>query len=387
MLIFAFRGGSATAPTVNTTTAAFVSKRSNTGTTCGAVLGYHFATSTSDVSGTWTNSNNMVCLIYRAPANNELYVGTVSSQNGTSNTTVSYNIAAPFTAVSPNVSGISVGFGGVVSTVMAINTAPVGMANITGAGLISTSTSTGAYDSLTSSPSVRTAWPATIVSDVGASGNWITMVLEVGELSPSQWSQANSTATLANNFYNANSTGGSVSAISVGTNANTGKYFFQTTYIATAGSTGSNVAIANGSAILCSFNPAGTIANSSASIGSYGAIAANTVVECAVDLTNTLIWVRSLPSGGRWGNWNNSSSANPSTNTGGLSYTGSAAINPVKIKFTTNGASGAEQVWLNTGTFQWAGLSGPPFGFAPWWSNSNTSGTTGIGWSPGTMYP
>jgi hypothetical protein len=63
MLIFAFRDGSATNPTIpagwTTITNTF------DGTTCSVSIGYKVAASNVETSGTWTNATALICHVYR----------------------------------------------------------------------------------------------------------------------------------------------------------------------------------------------------------------------------------------------------------------------------------------------------------------------------------
>ncbi len=63
ILIFAFRDGSATNPTVPAgwTTLTITTD----GTTCSVSMGWKIATSNADTSGTWTNATGLMCHVYR----------------------------------------------------------------------------------------------------------------------------------------------------------------------------------------------------------------------------------------------------------------------------------------------------------------------------------
>lgn len=62
MLVYAFRDGSTTAPTIP---AGWTSIRSNTGTLCSSVLCYKIASSGAETSGTWTNATALMVHVYR----------------------------------------------------------------------------------------------------------------------------------------------------------------------------------------------------------------------------------------------------------------------------------------------------------------------------------
>lgn len=80
MLIFAFRDGSATNPTIP----GGWTNKTNTldGTTCSVSIGYKFATSGAETSGTWTNATHLQCIVFRGvrPTNP---TGTLTSNAGT----------------------------------------------------------------------------------------------------------------------------------------------------------------------------------------------------------------------------------------------------------------------------------------------------------------
>ena len=75
ILIFADRGGTATAPALPSGYVTILTKTSSGGTPEGARLGYKIATGTSDTSGTWTNANEICCHVYRASSGNTVGIG------------------------------------------------------------------------------------------------------------------------------------------------------------------------------------------------------------------------------------------------------------------------------------------------------------------------
>jgi hypothetical protein len=103
-----------------------------------------------------------------------------------------------------------------------------------------------------------------------------------------------------------------------------GGKFFWSYAVATIDTARPGVGIANATANLATFlgqdfnsigyQPSGTVLINSAVFATLASYTAPATIDVAVDLTNSKIWFR--PNGG---NWNNSGSDNPATNTGGLS--------------------------------------------------------------------
>lgn len=87
LIIYAFRDGSTTAPTIP---AGWTQVGLNTGTTVSSATGYRVATSGSETSGTWTNADAMVCHVYRGQLATGTPIVNPGAQAGTS-TTVNYS--------------------------------------------------------------------------------------------------------------------------------------------------------------------------------------------------------------------------------------------------------------------------------------------------------
>lgn len=118
------------------------------------------------------------------------------------------------------------------------------------------------------------------------------------------------------------------------TSFNSGKYYFQTTPALVSsrvmvGIAQSGLSLANfcgSSATSWGYDSAGDIYNNNASIAVYPSYTTNDVIGIAVDLTNNKIWFRK-----NTGNWNNSGSANPATNVGGLAISAGTYFPTISI--------------------------------------------------------
>lgn len=166
LLIFAFRDGSTTNPTVpsgwTTVTNTF------DGTTCSASLGWKIAASASETSGTWTNATGLICLVLRGvPTSNNV---TASTSAGTTNT-VTY---AALTAA--NLRGVRGHWIGAVcahrSTNVTIETAPSGMTNIL--KIEGATNDLAAFEATSDSE-----WASTNAAISGTASGWQTVVLAV----------------------------------------------------------------------------------------------------------------------------------------------------------------------------------------------------------------
>lgn len=145
----------------------------------------------------------------------------------------------------------------------------------------------------------------------------------------------------------------------------TGKYYFEAARAEWSNS-GTCVGIANSSAILTTvgatptnaaiINNTGGIYVNNVSQGSLGVPAKGAVIGIAYDLVNNAVWFRIAPSG----NWNNSGTANPATNTGGFSISAIAGRSIYALA-ATNGGLGGDSVVANFGDQPFVGA--PPLGF------------------------
>lgn len=182
-----------------------------------------------------------------------------------------------------------------------------------------------------------------------------------GTISGVSLSNGNLTATVTSGTFNG--------ARSVAYHT-TGKYYFEVT-CGTMASPGSGQ---NGIGIIASTetysnalnngtNTSFTIANTgnifsnnSSFGGALGAWGAGDIISVAVDLTNRRFWARK-----NGGNWNNSGTANPATNTGGATI-GSGSFGPF-VGFNANQAAG-HNMTANFGGSAFS--SAAPSGFVGW---------------------
>lgn len=150
---------------------------------------------------------------------------------------------------------------------------------------------------------------------------------------------------------------------------NSGKYYFEITYGASHGnsdgfgilmSTATYTNQNNGQScftIFTNFGPGAIYSDSGLVLSSLGSFTAGDVVCFAIDLTNLKAWIRKNN-----GNWNNSGTANPATNTGGLTLT--AASYAPSIAFGNTGSVSGDNATANFGQIAYA--FPPPSGFGNW---------------------
>lgn len=170
IIIFAFRDGSTTNPTIP---AGWTSITNTTdGTTCSVSAGWKIAASTSETSGTWTNASGLICVVYRGQLNTATPIGTFAPGAGTTNTV---NYAARALAKS-NVIGGSwwVAFAAHRSVDTTLESPPSGLSLIT-----NTAGATAEYAAFDSNGIVTGNWPSTNVSISGTASGWQTMVIEI----------------------------------------------------------------------------------------------------------------------------------------------------------------------------------------------------------------
>lgn len=99
--------------------------------------------------------------------------------------------------------------------------------------------------------------------------------------------------------------------------------------------------------------------------GSFGADPTGVVIGVAVDAVHLRVWFRYDA-----GNWNNSGTADPATNTGGIDYSGMSGGDTVfPFVFLQNGGT----VTINTDSTSFAHAA--PSGFDPWDGAASVSGT------------
>lgn len=144
-------------------------------------------------------------------------------------------------------------------------------------------------------------------------------------ITPTTWNPSDRTATTLSNgnlSTQATAAGGVRSVFS----ASTGKWYWEVLFV---GGSGGAFGIANASAVLSTawttptnaalaYNGATYVNNVVQSGAGIAITGAGQTVGIALDLTALRIWFRNVTTAG---NWNNSGTANPATNTGGLNIT------------------------------------------------------------------
>ncbi|QIG66716.1 DUF4082 domain-containing protein [Rhizobium phage RHph_TM16] len=121
LVVFAFRDGNTTAPTLPTNVA-WQNKTTFSTTSCSARLAYFIATGSGTTSGTWTSATSMIILVYRPTSGFSLSLGTQTTATGT---TTSFNWPAR-TAQKTDGTSTMVRFAGHRNTDSDIETGPTG---------------------------------------------------------------------------------------------------------------------------------------------------------------------------------------------------------------------------------------------------------------------
>lgn len=181
---------------------------------------------------------------------------------------------------------------------------------------------------------------------------------------PTVWNPSDATAHWS--FTNTHHTGSTISGAgnegvrSIGATHAAGKWYVEYTNLTNTGASGqygfAAAADTLGGSGQCGCNAGGSVNNVAGGSISLGATTAGHTLCFAIDLDNKRLW-------GRYGsgNWNNSGTANPSTNTGGVDLTGisAAALSLYAFQQFNPGS-----VTVNAGdsAFQQA----IPAGFAAW---------------------
>ena len=168
IFIFAWNDGSATIPSlpaewlsIHTVTAGAGSYR----------LGYKLAASASETSGTWTNADGLIAVVYRSDAG--VVVPAFFANNTNTNTTVNYPaVAAAFNR--ENVDQWFLGLAVQRNDTNALETAPSGMANIT--SLTGTGWKMAVHDTDADANSFTSASVT-----VATSALWRTLVVQIFE--------------------------------------------------------------------------------------------------------------------------------------------------------------------------------------------------------------
>jgi hypothetical protein len=185
--------------------------------------------------------------------------------------------------------------------------------------------------------------------------------------------------TLSNfNLTAATSTGGSQDGRGQ-TSQTSGKYYMEQKVDIFTPATTWAIAISNGTESLTNFPgqttnsvgwfDSGQVYYNSVPLTTIQTFTTGDTLGMAVDITNALLWFRT-----NTGNWNNSGSANPSTGTGGISFTVTGALFPM-FHFERTGDQGT----ANFGATTYAHFDSTLTGFLNWdGSNPGGGGTTTI---------
>jgi len=161
MVIFAFRDGSTTPPSLPSGWTNINSAGANI---CSAQLGWAIATSTSEVSGTWTNASELVVFVFRTYNGQFIAPGAFATATGSS---VTVNYPALTMGVTNGTSWV-IGVAG-HRTATDMEQAPTGMTNRQAVG-----TETSGHD--TNGPVA--SWSSQNVT-VNANSGWMSYVLEI----------------------------------------------------------------------------------------------------------------------------------------------------------------------------------------------------------------
>ncbi len=168
ILIFAYNDGANTAPSLPT---GWLNINNGTGSTSGTRIGYKIAQSSSETSGTWTNADGLIAVVYRSDVG--LVIPTLAGFNAGTSTSVSYTaFGSSFNR--ENADQWMIGFGSQRSDTNALETAPTGLTNVT--SLTGTGWEMVAHDSNADANSFATA-STTVVT----SAAWRTVVFTVYE--------------------------------------------------------------------------------------------------------------------------------------------------------------------------------------------------------------
>lgn len=166
IIIFAFRRGSTTPPSLP---AGWTSVLAKSGSTVSGRLGYLIATGTNDSSGTWTNATELTCHIYRPPSGFTAGIGASASNSATINT-VNY---PGLTLVHSSGTSWVAGFIGTDSPTQTIATAPTGMTNES--SLVGSNAAIAGHDT----EGGVTSWPSTNVTTTGTAGDSVSATVEI----------------------------------------------------------------------------------------------------------------------------------------------------------------------------------------------------------------
>lgn len=161
IIIFAFRDGSTTAPSLP---ANYWNITNNGANTCSMRVGYRIAPSAGTSSGTWTNATSVIGVVYRGARVGSFAVG------GAASTTVNY--PARTLLYSNNTSWV-VGAAGHRSIDTNVQNAPSGMTNVN--SVLDATDELAVHDT----NGTVSSWSSTNVSVGGTSSGWRSCVVEL----------------------------------------------------------------------------------------------------------------------------------------------------------------------------------------------------------------
>jgi hypothetical protein len=360
ILYHCFRSTAATIPTKDAATA---SLGSSSGSTCAYLCAYEFCVSGTPSSRTFTGATQIVAVRY-------------SGVYGFGNSNFAAIASSPTMAYGA-VTGIQSGGGswfvGMAAhrTATNVNTAPTGMSTIT-SGSVGTGPMACVFDTNAGAVSF-TAANVTVNATSGRVSNVIELLAANSTLDPYRKA---ATCTLSNsNLSVASSTNsGGVGQNTFGTLPRSDKRYYKFT-VTTGAANDPNIGLGNINSITSAFVGDSTDSNNSvgwthdgfiflngSSLGTVDAYSTGDVGWIAVDILNSLIWVLKNS-----GNWNASGTANPSTGTGGISFSGINSAGGFLWPIIGLHDGGELVVYDGNPTSPPSGLSG----FSPWDQNSN----------------
>lgn len=168
LIIFAFRDGSVTNPTIP---AGWTSITNTTdGTLCSVSAAWKRASTTAETSGTWTNATGLICHVYRGQLSAGTPIGTFSPAAGTTNT-ITYAAAAN---ANPIGSSWYLAFAAHRSIDTTIQSPPTNMSLTT-----NTVGAAAEYAGFDTNGLATVSWPSTDVAISGTASGWQTMVIEI----------------------------------------------------------------------------------------------------------------------------------------------------------------------------------------------------------------
>jgi hypothetical protein len=170
ILIWAFRGGSTTVPTIPQGWVEVNRETESTATTCAGILCYRIANGSSDTSGTWTNASELICAVYRPSTGYTIRIGQTAVNKSTTNT-INYPALSPMADSGGN--SWVVGAVGASNLTQTLTTAFTGMTNVT-------SVSGASYQAAFFDTNAGvTSWPSTNQTVTGTAGKSVTIVAEM----------------------------------------------------------------------------------------------------------------------------------------------------------------------------------------------------------------